>query len=87
MGSPSKRETIAWIVSVVVIVVGIVVVVTSAPVSFGWFAYTAESGDGPFPGDLVVVRRQTIVGALLLVAGLVGLGLLIGIRLGARRQD
>jgi hypothetical protein len=85
--SSRRRTTIAWVAGVLAAAVGLALVIagTATPVTFGWFAYAPETNTSSFPAELVVLRRSTVAGAMLLTAGLVTLGVLAGMRLGARR--
>jgi heme/copper-type cytochrome/quinol oxidase subunit 1 len=86
--SSTRRTMIAWIAGVLAAAVGLALVVagTVTPVTFGWFAYAPQTDTESFPGDLVVLRRSTVAGAVLLIAGLVTVAVLVGMRLGARRS-
>jgi len=69
-------------------VVGVVVLVVASarPVSFGWFAY-APLSDTTFTADGVhVFSTATLVGAVVLVVGLLVLAAWLGYRRGARRR-
>ncbi|RWZ50957.1 hypothetical protein ELQ90_09045 [Labedella phragmitis] len=86
--SSTRRTTIAWIAGVLAAAAGLALVLagTATPVTFGWFAYTPESNTESFPGNLVVLRRSTVAGAMLLTVGLVTIAVLVGMRLGSRRS-
>ena len=69
-------------------VVGVVVLVVASarPVSFGWFAY-APLSDTTFTADGVhVFSTESLVGAVVLVVGLLVLAAWLGYRRGARRR-
>ena len=71
----------------VLVVAGVVLVVTSAPVTFGWFAYAPLSGQR-MPTALdhaVVLSRQQGVGALAVVVGVAVLAAALGYAVGRRR--
>jgi heme/copper-type cytochrome/quinol oxidase subunit 1 len=69
-------------------VVGVVVlaVASARPVSFGWFAY-APLSDTTFTADGVhLFSTASLVGAVVLVIGLLVLAAWLGYRQGARRR-
>ena len=62
----------------VLVMLGVVVVATAPPTSFGWFAYA------PLP--LALSGRQ-LLGLAIVVVGLVLAGVALGLRLGRHRRS
>lgn len=90
--SGARRSGRAFIVAIVgsalVSLVGLIMLASSllAPVSsFGWFAYSPLSGR-VFPSpEIYIVSQLTVVGAIAMGIGLIGLSLVVGYLLGRRR--
>ena len=77
-----RAEVVGWTVAVLLVLIGLItaVVAMSSPFAFGWFAYAPLSGAIALSGDAVIVPRTAITGAVVLVAGLIGLSYLAGRR-------
>ncbi|WP_157485686.1 MULTISPECIES: hypothetical protein [unclassified Frigoribacterium] len=76
------------VAGVVVLVVGVVVLAIAGaqPVSFGWFAY-APLSDTTFTAEGVhVFSTASLVGAVIVVIGLLVLAAWLGYRRGVRRR-
>lgn len=92
-GRRERAPLLLVVGGVVLAVAGVVVLVvatvqaTSEPASFGWFAY-APLSDTTFVADgLHLVSTTSLVGAGLLVVGLLALSAWFGYRLGTRGRD
>jgi heme/copper-type cytochrome/quinol oxidase subunit 1 len=82
---PTCRLLLA--VGLAVTVIGLVVtaVAVAQPVSFGWFATAPLSGTTFTPGGVHLVSTATLVGAAVLVVGLLLLAAWTGYRMAVRR--
>ncbi|MEJ5944008.1 hypothetical protein WDZ17_01685 [Pseudokineococcus basanitobsidens] len=90
-----RRTGLLVVAAALLVVAGAVVTATAPPTSFGWFAYAPFSGDRYVPPSLddgalspalpLVLGGQQLVGAVLVVLGLVVAGVALGTRLGRRR--
>lgn len=74
--------------AVAAVVVGLVVVLQSAarPATFGWFAYAPLSDETGTLEGMHVLSTAGVVGAIVLVLGLVVLAFWAGLRWGGRRS-
>jgi len=77
-----RAEVVGWAIAALLVVIGLAVAVGAMvnPAPTGWFAYAPLSGAIALAGDAVIVPRTAIAGAVVLVAGLVGLSYLAGRR-------
>ncbi|SDQ54367.1 hypothetical protein [Microbacterium sp. cf332] len=76
-----SRSTItAWVAALLLTAAGVIVLVVAAatPASFGWFAYQPLANEFTLGSDRILITRQTLVGVLLTVIGLIGLSFLLG---------
>lgn len=85
--SSQLRMRLLLIVAIVAVIVGISVLVLarSQPASFGWFAYAPLSSTFPIADGVHVVSTTGVIGAVVLVIGLVTLAFWTGLRVGGRR--
>lgn len=75
------------LVGLVAVIVGacVVVVARAQPASFGWFAYAPLSRTFPIADGVHIVSTTGVIGAVVLVIGLVTLAFWTGLRVGGRR--
>lgn len=81
---------LAIVASGLIVLVGVIVLASSllAPVaSFGWFAYAPLSGGVFASQGMFIVSQLTLVGAIVLVLGLIGLSLAFGYLWGRRASQ
>lgn len=81
-----RTALLAFISSGVVVLVGVAILVSSllSSVSSGWFVYAPLSGAVMLGPGAAIVPRSAVVGAVVLVVGLLALSLLFGYSLGRR---
>lgn len=80
------RRHLWAVVSVGLLVLGSGLFLTSASANdVGWFAYTPIDNQVRFPGDVVFLTRERLLGCVVAVLGLTILAAGIGYRVGQRR--
>ncbi|MFD1714131.1 hypothetical protein ACFSBZ_06580 [Amnibacterium flavum] len=81
------RVLLICAIVLVVVGAGVLIAVATEPVSFGWTAYAPLSETTFTPVVRGLESRNGILGAVLLVIGLMGLAFWAGLRVGARRRS
>jgi len=84
-----SRLRVLLVAAVVAVVAGVVVVAVglAQPASSQWFAYAPLSGETVRFTGAHLLSNTTLVGAGVLVAGLVALAFALGVRAGRRGRD
>lgn len=87
MARVSRAARALALVAGALVLLGVVVVMTAPPQSFGWFAYAPlESRATPSSPLPLVLGGRLVLGLVAVVAGLVLAGVALGLRLGQRRR-
>ncbi|WP_299038748.1 hypothetical protein [uncultured Pseudokineococcus sp.] len=87
MAVVSRAARVLSVIAGALVVLGVAVVATAPPQSFGWFAYAPLASEAyDSPALPVVLGGRQLLGLAALVAGLVLAGVSLGLRLGRSRR-